>query len=391
MKYNFDEHHDRSENQAIKLEFLEPMFGEKELLPMWVADMDFPAAQPILDALKERLEQGIFGYTALSDTYYNAFVKWVDRRHNWSIKKDHLIYSPGVVPSLIFSVLTMTNPGDKVIIQTPVYGPFKSTVENHGRQVVLNPLNKTQEGYKMDLEDLKSKIDDQTKMILFCNPHNPVGKVWSKEDLQGLAELVVEHDLVLVSDEIHSDLILKGHKHFPIASFNKEIASRTITCMAPTKTFNLAGLQTSVLVVENDEMREKLKHQFEIMDLKINNCFGQVAFEAAYDHGEEWLDQLLDYIEGNIDFSMDYIEKNIPEISVSKPEGTYLMWFDMSSLNLTHKELMDFVVKEAKLAMTSGDFFGQEGRGYMRYNVATTRAKVKKGLEQLETAIKRLR
>ncbi|MCH4885943.1 pyridoxal phosphate-dependent aminotransferase [Acidaminobacter sp. JC074] len=391
MRYNFDEQHDRSNNQSIKFEFVKDLYGSDDVLPMWVADMDFKTAEPIIDALRDRLEQGIYGYTALNDAYYNSFVNWVSKRHDWQVKKEWLTYSPGVVPSLIFAVKALTEVGDKIIIQSPVYGPFKSSIENHGRILVNNPLIYQDGEYQMDFEDLEKKIDEGAKALILCNPHNPVGKVWAREDLEKLAEIVVRKDILLISDEIHSDLILKGHKHVPIASLSPEIACRTVTCMAPSKTFNLAGLQSSIVITCDEKIREKINNSFEIMDMKINNCFGQVAFEAAYTHGEEWLDQLLDYVEGNIDFVVDYIGKNIPEIKVKKPDGTYLLWFDCRALNMDHDALKTFMAEKAKVGMTSGDFFGQEGQGFMRYNVATTRENVKKGIYQIEAAIKEMR
>ena len=391
MKYNFDEQHDRSNNQSIKHEFVEEIYGSKDVLPMWVADMDFKTAQPIIDALHDRVEQGIYGYTALADEYYNSYINWVERRHNWTIKKEALIYSPGVVPTLIFAITALTELGDSVIIQSPVYGPFERSIEEHGRKTLSNPLKIVNGQYEIDFEDLERKIDAGGKVILFCNPHNPIGKVWSEETLLKLAEIVIRKDIIIVSDEIHSDLIMKGHKHIPIASLSQAIADRTVTCMAPSKTFNLAGLQSSIVVAENQAIKDKLKASFEKMDMNHNNCFGQIAFEVAYNEGEEWLSQLLDYIEGSMDFVVEYIKKNIPEIKTYKPEGTYLMWFDMTSLNMTQDELKDFLAKKAKVGMTSGDFFGSEGEGFMRYNLATTRENVKKGIYQIEEAIKGLR
>ena len=391
MKYNFDEQHDRSINQSIKVDYVKDLFGSEDVLPMWVADMDFKAADPIIDALRNRLEQGIFGYTSLNDNYFNAFINWVSKRHGWQVQREWLTFSPGVVPSIIFAIQALTEVGDKIIIQSPVYGPFKSSIENHGRQVIGNPLKYEDKTYKMDFEDLEKKIDEGAKALILCNPHNPVGKVWSQNELERLADLVVKKDILLISDEIHSDLIMKGHKHIPIASLNPEIACRTVTCMSPTKTFNLAGLQSSVVITCDQSIRGKINHSFEIMDMKINNCFGQVAFESAYTHGEEWLSQLMEYVEGNIDFVVEYIKEHIPEIKVRKPEGTYLLWFDCKGLNLNHEELKTFMAEKAKVGMTSGDFFGIEGEGFMRYNVATTRENVKKGIYQIEAAIKEMR
>jgi len=391
MKYNFDEKHDRSNNQSVKYEFVEENFGSKDILPMWVADMDFKTAQPIIDALQERVQQGIYGYTAFNDGYYDSFINWVSKRHDWQVARESLIYSPGVVPSLILSIQTLTEPGDDIIIQTPVYGPFRFSIEDQDRKVVYNPLKLIDGHYRMDFEDLKNKIDQGAKTMLFCNPHNPIGKVWIKEDLETLSKIIVEKDITLISDEIHSDLIFKGHKHIPIASLNDEIKNRTITCMAPSKTFNLAGLQSSIVVVSNPEIKEKLNDRFERMHLNHNNCFGQIAFEAAYTEGEEWLEQALDYIEANTDYVNTYVKEHIHEIKTYKPDGTYLMWLDCRALGMTQDMLEKFMATHAKVGLTSGTFFGEEGEGFMRINLASSRKTVEEAMHQIENAVRHLR
>jgi len=391
MKYNFDEKHDRSNNQSIKYNNIEEMFGNKDVLPMWVADMDFKTAQPIIDALQERVQQGIYGYTAFTDGYYDSFINWVSKRHGWQISKESLVFSPGVVPSLIYSIQALTEPGDGIIIQSPVYGPFRFSIENHGRKVVSNPLKLTDGVYRMDFEDLKKKIDQGAKTMILCNPHNPIGKVWLKEDLETLTQILIDKDVTLISDEIHSDLIFKGHKHIPIASLNDEIKSRTITCMAPSKTFNLAGLQSSIIVVSNPDIKAKLVEKFENMDMKHNNCFGQIAFEAAYNEGEEWLEQVVEYIEANAEYVDGYIKEHIHEIKTYKPEGTYLMWLDCRALGMKQDMLEKFMASHAKVGLTSGIFFGEDGEGFMRINLATTRETVEKGIHQIENAIRHLR
>jgi cystathionine beta-lyase len=358
---------------------------------MWVADMDFKTADPIINALKERVEQGIYGYTALSDGYYQSFIKWVKKWHDWDVSKESLIFSPGVVPTLIFAIQALTEPQEKVIIQSPVYGPFRFSVEQHDRVLVNNPLVLEDGVYRMDFVDLQKKIDTGAKTMILCNPHNPIGKVWLKDDLEKLADMIVKNDMVLISDEIHSDLIMKGHKHIPISSLNDSIKNRTITCMSPSKTFNLAGLQSSIIVIPNKDLRDKVYHKFDIMDLRINNCFGQIAFEAAYSHGEEWLEQALVYIEDNAKFVNDYIKDHIPELKTYIPEATYLMWFDCRKLGMSHKMLEKFMNDHAKVGFTSGNFFGEEGEGFMRFNLATTRSQVEEALHRIENAIRHLR
>lgn len=388
MRYNFDEYHDRKNNQAVKLDYLPLVYGTNDVLPMWVADMDFKAADPIIDALERRVKQGIFGYTSLVPSYFDSYVKWVEKRHDWQVDPNTIIYSPGVVHALIMCVKSLTQPGDGIIIQSPVYGPFKSSIENHGRNTISNSLKWENDRYEMDFNDLEEKMKSGAKAMMLCNPHNPVGRVWPKSDLERLAKLIVKYKIPLISDEIHSDLIMQGHKHIPIASLNDDIAKYTVTCMAPSKTFNLAGLQSSVVVTANETYRNAISKSFEAMDLILNNCFGQVAFEAAYREGEPWLTEVLDYIEGNMDWVVDYVSKALPNVKVYKPEATYLMWFDFSALGMDQETLKDFMVKEAKVGLVDGVFFGQEGHGFMRYNVATTRERVKQGILQIESAIK---
>lgn len=388
MKYNFDEYHERKSTHAIKECYLKESFGREDLLSMWVADMDFKTAEPIIKALEKRVLHGIYGYTAIHDGYYDAFVQWVDRRHQWCIEKEWLIYSPGVVPTLIFSIQAVTEVGDKIVIQSPVYGPFRKSIEDHDRQVVYNPLVFKEGRYQMDFEGLENLFKKGAKAMILCNPHNPVGRVWQLEELEKLTELLLVYDVYLISDEIHSDLILKGHKHIPIASMNENIRKRTITCMAPSKTFNLAGLQSSIVVVADEGLRNKLKVAYGKMDIHINNCFGQVAFETAYNEGEPWLNQLLDYIEANMDFAVAYIEDNIPEVKAYKPEGTYLMWLDFRNLNMNNDELNEFLINKAKVALNNGITFGEEGCCFVRLNLATTREKVEKSLQQIALAIK---
>lgn len=391
MKYNFDKVHDRSKNQSVKWDALKEVFGAADILPMWVADMDFVTAEPVVNALVSRANEGIFGYTMEVDNYKQSIIDWCSKRHEWDIKRDCLIYSPGVVPTLSLCIRLFTEVSDKVIIQPPVYGPFERVVKDNGRELVFNMLKKDDSGYyTMDFEDLESKFKEGTRTMILCNPHNPIGRVWSKKELVKLAELVVKYDVLVISDEIHSDLVLKGNKHIPLASISKEVSNNIITCMAPTKTFNLAGVQTSFIVVEDKEKHNLLLQGFEHIDITRNNCFGQVASIAAYEDGEEWLEQMLDYIEGNIDVLIDYVNKNIPEIKVRKPEGTYLIWLDLTSLEMNNDKLKDFMVKKAKIALTDGAFFGLGGDGYMRFNVATPREKVIQGIKQIEEAIKNI-
>ena len=325
MSYNFDEVIDRSNNFSAKWSEMDKKYGSNDLLPMWVADMDFKTAPSVIDAMRERLEQGIYGYTTRPSSYNESIVNWVSRRYGWNIESDWIIFSPGVIPSISLIIKEMTNINDKIMIQEPVYSPFNSVVKDNDRELVISPLIKLEDGnYVMDFEDIESKIKD-VKMFILCNPHNPVGRVWTKEELKRLGDICIKNNVKVISDEIHGDIIFKGNKHIPFASISEEFAQNSITCTAPTKTFNLAGLQMSQIILPNKEDYKKLDSAFARLDIRRNNAFSLVATEAAYNHGENWLDKLLEYIEGNVDFAIKYIKENMPVLKVKKPEGTYLL------------------------------------------------------------------
>lgn len=385
--YKLDELHDRSNNQSIKWGMVEELFGAKDILPLWVADMDFKTAPPIIEALSERVEEGIYGYTKPEESYFNSFINWCRNRHQWEIDLKELLYSPGVVPALIFTIESLTEKNDRILIQTPVYGPFARSINDHHRRVVENPLLCDNGYYTMDFDHMEAQFQEGVKVMIFCSPHNPVGRVWQEHELLQLTKLIEKYDILVISDEIHSDLILKGYKHTPLASF-ESIKNKVITCMAPSKTFNLAGLQSSIIHTYNQDYLDQLKITYEKMDMKINNCFGQVAFEAAYNHGQPWLEAVLSYIEDNIDYCIDYINNHIEGISVRKPEGTYLLWLDCRSLNMSHEALKTFMAEKAKVGLTDGGFFGDLGEGYMRLNVATPRANIVEGLRRISDAVK---
>lgn len=390
MKYNFDLVQNRSDNEAIKWEALEDFYGSKDLLPLWVADMDFKTSDEIISSINLRANQGIYGYTALNDDYFNAYIKWVKKSHDMTVKSEELIYSPGVVMSLILIIRALTSVGERILIQTPVYGPFKRSIEEHQRTVVYNPLIENDGDYQMDFKHLESSFKSGIKMMILCNPHNPMGRVWSYETLTRLSELVQKYHVTVISDEIHSDLILKGYKHNPLVMF-KMIEMQVITLMSPSKTFNLAGLQSSIVLVKAPAMRELIQAKFEQFDVKINNCFGQVAFKAAYNYGRPWLDEALEYIENNMDYVVAFIKKHLHEIKVTKPQGTYLLWLDCRHLGFNQKQLDEFMVHNAKLALTTGAFFGEEGHGFMRMNVACSRLVLEKAMAGLHHAIQALR
>lgn len=390
MKFNFDKIIDRTNNFSAKWSEMNKNFGTNDLLPMWVADMDFLTAPCVMEALKDRLEQGIFGYTTRPSSYNESIVNWLDNRFSWKINQEWLMFSPAVITSISLLIQNLTQKNDKIMIQEPVYSPFHNIVESNERSLVISPLVKLDDGsYVMDYEDIEAKIKD-VKVFILCNPHNPVGRVWTREELTRLGEICLKHNVLVISDEIHSDIILKNHKHTPFASISKEFRENTITCMAPTKTFNLAGLQSSFLVISNPYYYEVMDKAFSILDIKRNNAFSLVATEAAYNYGEDWLYELIKYIEDNVDFAIDYIKNYMPQLKVKKPEGTYLLWVDFSNLNVDKKDLKNALINKGRIALSDGSSFGIGGDGYYRINLACPRSMVLEGLKRIEFAIKSL-
>lgn len=390
MNFNFDKIIDRTNNFSAKWSEMNKNFGTNDLLPMWVADMDFLTAPCVMEALKDRLEQGIFGYTTRPSSYNESIVNWLDNRFSWKINQEWLMFSPAVITSISLLIQNLTQKNDKIMIQEPVYSPFHNIVESNERSLVISPLVKLDDGsYVMDYEDIEAKIKD-VKVFILCNPHNPVGRVWTREELTRLGEICLKHNVLVISDEIHSDIILKNHKHTPFASISKEFSENTITCMAPTKTFNLAGLQSSFLVISNPYYYEVMDKAFSILDIKRNNAFSLVATEAAYNYGEDWLYELIKYIEDNVDFAIDYIKNHMPQLKVKKPEGTYLLWVDFSNLNVDKEDLKNALINKGRIALSDGSSFGIGGDGYYRINLACPRSMVLEGLKRIEFAIKSL-
>jgi len=388
MRYDFDEIIERTNYHSEKWDELETKFGTKDVLPMWVADMEFKSPRPVIEAIKKATEHGIYGYTSRPDSYYQAIIDWMEKRYNWKVKRNWLAYSPGVVPALSFIIRAFTQPGDKVIIQPPVYYPFSQVIENNGCHIVNNPLKLNNKKYFMDFKDLERKIDDsRVKLLILCSPHNPVGRVWEKEELIILGETCLKQNIIVVSDEIHNDILFKGYKHTPFASISQSFAHNSITCTAPSKTFNLAGLQTSTIIIPNKKYYKIYDNILNSLFLNENNVFGLVALEAAYRYGEDWLNQLLSYLNENLEFLMKYFKERIPKIKVIRPEGTYLVWLDCRQLGFNAQELNDFMIKKAKVALDAGFWFGKEGKGFMRMNIACSRSFLKEGLERIERAV----
>ena len=386
MKYNFDEIIDRSGNRSAKYDERAKKFGTADVIPLWVADMDFRTAQPIIDACVSKAEEGIWGYTSRPDSYFQAVQQWEQRRKGWTPDISLMSWSLGVVPSLSSLVKLFSRDGDKILIQTPVYSEFYDVAEAWGREVLENPLVETDGKWCIDFNDFAEKVK-QCKIFLLCNPQNPVGRVWEPEELRKMAELCVESGTLLVSDEIHSDLIFHGKRHTPTASLSPEIAANTITCVSATKTFNLAGLQASTTIFPNKDMKRAFEEFWGRMDIRRNNAFSCVAMEAAYREGEEWLDQLLPYISGNFDYICDFCAKNIPQIKPNRPDATYLMWLDCRALSMTNEELRDFFIHKAQLGLNEGYTFGHSLAGFMRLNAACPRSTLEKAMRQLKAAV----
>ncbi|WP_332698062.1 MalY/PatB family protein [Halalkalibacter lacteus] len=386
MSKRFDEVIERRGTNSMKWDMTKQRFGNEDLLPMWVADMDFRAPQEVLDSLHATVEHGIFGYTAHSKSVDKAVQSWLKRRYKWEIQANSLIYTSGIVPTISFIIQAFTEPGDQVIIQTPVYYPFYDVVKKNNRELVKNPLAFDGDHYDMDFEQLESAITEKTKMIVLCHPHNPVGRVWKREELEQLAAICEKHDLLLVSDEIHADLLFKGHKHIPFASINEDAASRTFTCLAPSKTFNLAGIQTSYVVVENEQLRVKLANHLSNSFANSVSSFAEVATEAAYTHGEAWLEELMDYVEKNYEFVRQYVTEHMPKLRVMDSEGTYLLWLECSKLPFTPSERKKWLVEEAGVALNHGPIFGEEGKSFERINLACPRATLQEGLDRIKEA-----
>ena len=388
--YDFDRYIERRGSGAIKYDGLKQWYGDSELLPMWVADMDFATPDFIIDALKQRLDHPIFGYTIEPERYRPSIVEWLYNRHDWKIEGGWISFIPGIVKGIGMAISALLQPGDKIIIQPPVYHPFRMVAEHNGCEVVENPLKQEADGsYTMDLEHLDS-IATGCKMLILANPHNPVGILWSKETLIRLAEICSKHNIIVISDEIHSDMALWGGKHTPFASVSDKAAQCSITFGAPSKTFNIAGIVASYAVVPNNVLRERFYGWMEGNELNQPNIFATIATIAAFDNGEQWRQEMIEYIEGNIEFVEQFCSQYIPQIKPIRPQASYLVWLDCRGLNLNHEQIVELFTKRAKLALNDGAMFGSEGSCFMRLNVGTTRAVLATALEQLKSAVEQL-
>ena len=392
MKYDFDRIIDRSGTNSVKWDkhFLKEHFKADDILPLWVADMDFQCPQPVIDALKKRATQEIYGYTWYkTPTYLDAVSNWMKRRHGWKIDQEWIIFSPGIVPAIYMLVQTFTNVGEKVIVQPPVYYPFFSAIENNGRILLSNQLHYENKRYTFDFEDFEEKAKDPlTKMFILCSPHNPVGRVWTEKELRRLGNVCLENNVLIIADEIHHDLILSGYNHTLFSTISQDFEKNTIMCTAPSKTFNIAGLKTSNIIIPDEKLRESFLNTISKRNSVMSpNAFGIVALIAAYNEGEEWLKQALNYIEVNFEFLKNFINENLPDVDFIDPEGTYLAWLDCNRLGMDDEKLSEFMLKKAKVALDDGKIFGLGGEGFERINVGCPRSILKECMTRIFNAL----
>lgn len=378
MKYDFDKTIDRRATNSYKWDS-----APEGVLPMWVADMDFRTASAIIDALQKRVAHGIFGYTRVPDAYYDAVTSWFSRRHGWDIDREWIIYTSGVVPAVSAVIKALTVPGDKVIVQTPVYNCFFSSIRNNGCEIVSNPLRRTADTYEMDFDALeRCAADPRAKVMLLCNPHNPAGRVWTPDELTRLGNICLRNGVTVVADEIHCELVYQGFKYTPFASLSDAFLHRSVTCVSPSKAFNIAGLQIANIVAFDNDMRSRIDKAININEVCDVNPFGVAATIAAYNEGEEWLNQLVDYLHGNYEAMAEFCRRELPEFPITRLEGTYLVWMDCSSLGMPSDALEHALLDDARLWLNAGTMYGAEGEGYMRWNIACPRSVMLDGLNR---------
>lgn len=384
MKYNFDEIIPRRETNSYKWDAAK----EEDVLPMWVADMDFRTAPAVVEALRKRVEHGIFGYTKVPAAYYETVVDWFRRRHHWTIEKEWIIYTTGVVPALSAIIKALTSPGDKVLVQTPVYNCFFSSIRNDECEMIASPLIYEQGSYRIDFDDLEEKAaDPKVKLMLLCNPHNPAGRVWTKEELTRIGEICLRHDVWVVADEIHCELVFPGHEYTPFASISKDFLMHSVNCTSPSKAFNLAGLQIANIISADAEVRAKIDKAININEVCDVNPFGVEALMAAYKEGKEWLEELKRYLYDNYNYLKAFFEKYLPEYPVTKLEGTYLVWVDCSVLQQSSTEIVETLLAKEKLWVNEGSLYGEAGEGFIRINIACPRQRLMDGLDRLRRAL----
>lgn len=384
--YNFDKVISREGTSCVKYDLRKAVFGTEDLLPMWIADMDFQSPPAVIDAAQELCNHGIFGYAFRSESSIEAFIAWVSKRHNWNIKREWITSSPGIVAALPIAIRAFTATGDKILIQTPVYPPFHSVVKDNNQQLVCSPLIIKDGQYQIDWEDFETKLKNGVKMFILCNSHNPLGRVWNRDELEQMGDLCCKYGVIIFSDEIHSDLALFGNIHIAMASISEEIAQNTITAMAPSKTFNIAGMLNSVIISSSKVLLSGFHKELTSLHLDLGNIFGHTTMEAAYKYGEDWLNELIKYLEGNVNYAYNFINDEIPSVKLIKPQGSFLLWLDFRETGYNHQEVGERLIKIAKLGLNDGAAFGKEGIGFRRMNIGAPLSVVKEGLNRLKTA-----
>ena len=390
MKYNFDQIIDRNGTDAVKVEGLKEIWRRTDLIPLWVADMDFATAPFIVEAIQKRCENPVLGYTSKPDSYFNAIIHWVMMRYEMKVEKEMIQFVPGIVPGIGMAMNALTKEGDKVLVQPPVYHPFMWLTERNKRTLVLNPLKCENGVYQMDMEAFREQVKG-CKLFILCNPHNPGGIVWKEEELREIAEICYDEGVLVFSDEIHADLTLPPHKHRPFATISEKAKMNSVTFMSPSKAFNMPGMTASHAIIYNPELRHQLREFIEACELDLGHAFAFLSVEAAYSHGTEWLDQCLTYIQGNIDYVDAFLKEHAPKIKAIRPQASYLIWLDCREMNLSQKALNDFFVDKAHLALNDGAIFGKgQGDGFMRLNVASPRSVIEKAMKQLADAYQQL-
>lgn len=385
MKYNFDEIVPRKHTDCLKYDNVKEMFGTEEVLPMWIADMDFRTPPFIVDAIRKRMDHEVLGYTYTCSRWKPAIQSWVLRRYGWEVQPEEIGFVGGIVPAISFALQCFTNPGDKVLIQPPVYHPYHHVTLDLGRTLVTSPLKLVDGQLQVDFSDFEEKIKG-CKLFLLCNPHNPCGRVWNKDEMQRMCDICVKNNVLIISDEIHCDMTLKGFKHTPFATVSEDAKNNCITFMAASKTFNIAGLKSSYHIIQNEKIREQYHEFLRKSELDTAHVFATGPVATAYSEGEEWLGQMLEYVEANIDYMEEFLKTNMPKMGMIRPQASFLVFLDARGLGLPHDELVEFFIREAKVAMNDGAMFGEGGSGFMRMNLGCPRATLVKALNQIKSA-----
>jgi cysteine-S-conjugate beta-lyase len=390
-RYDFDEIIDRRGTSCVKYDMLDEIFGNGDALPLWVADTDFRVPDFITDALRDRISHEVLGYTYRPESYYEAIINWMSSRHGWKITREMISFSPGVVSGVTMLIKAFSEPGDKVIVQPPVYFPFFGIIKGSGRKIVENPLILRNGRYYFDFDNLKKNIDKKTKLLILCSPHNPGGMVWSRDELKELGQICLQNGIKIISDEIHADLVHKGYDHTPLPMISDELAMNCAVCMAPSKTFNIAGLSSALVIIPDNTIRSKYEKVIHTLHLEGGNIFGNIATEAAYSNGSEWLDQLMDYLHSNYLFLESYIQEKLPLVKVMKPEATFLVWLDLREYGLSESEMTKLLIHDAGVALNQGSRFGTGGEGFFRLNFGCPRLILEEGLNRIAKSLSEIK